>query len=73
MQPIMHTFGAILPFNNESEDIKEGFDNGIRKSITDVQQSWLDDYCLKSPVFENSSLNDLRGNLVQLTLFPSGL
>ena len=39
MQPTMHTFGAILPFNNESEDIKEGFDNGIRKSITDVQQS----------------------------------
>ena len=33
------TFGAILPFNSESEDIKERFDNDIRKSITDVQQS----------------------------------
>ena len=39
MQPTMHTFGTILPFNNESEDIKERFDNDIRKSITDMQQS----------------------------------
>ena len=56
MQPKMHTFSTILSFNSESEDIKERFDNDIRKSITDVQQSWLDDYCLKSPVFEISSL-----------------
>ena len=39
MQPPMHTFGAIPPFNNEGEDIKERFDNDIRKSTTDVQQS----------------------------------
>ena len=39
MQPTMHTFGAILPFNNESEDIKERFDNDISKSITDMQRS----------------------------------
>ena len=39
MQPTMHTFGTILPFNNEGEDIKERFDNDIRKSITDIQQS----------------------------------
>ena len=44
MQPTMHTpvplaLSYICPFNSESEDIKERFDNDIRKAITDVQQS----------------------------------
>ena len=56
MQSTMHTFGAILPFNNESEDIKERFGNDIRESITDVQQSWLENCYWKNPVFEISSL-----------------
>lgn len=42
MQPTMHTpvplaLSYICPFNSESEDIKERFDNDIRESITDVQ------------------------------------